>query len=224
MPRSSAPPSAAPGSIRPSRRTENVRVQGRSARVVDAILLAVAEQLGLSGYADLRIEDVATRSGVNKTTIYRRWPLKSDLVIAAVERLAPDPDIADTGTLRGDLLSFLERVRSAVDTPMGRGFVRMLQAEKAHPEVGDMLRRFRARHLEARRVVFDRARERGEIPRASDSALLAELAFSPLITRLVHLGLEADDEFLRALTDTIVAGARAGTAVRPGASRDLQSV
>jgi AcrR family transcriptional regulator len=214
MPRSSAPPSSAPGSIRPSRRTENVRVQGRSARVVDAILLAVAEELGLVGYADLRIEDVATRSGVNKTTIYRRWPLKSELVISAVERLAPDPVIEETGTLRGDLFLFLERVRAAVGTPVGRGLVRMIQAEKAHPEVSGMLRRFRARHLEARRVVFDRARERGEIPDASDSELLAELAFSPLITRLVHLGLEADDAFLRALTDTIVAGARAGAAVR----------
>lgn len=214
MPRSSAPPSAAPGSIRPSRRTENVRVQGRSARVVDAILLAVAEQLGLTGYADLRIEDVAVRSGVNKTTIYRRWPQKSDLVIAAVERLAPDPVVADTGSLRGDLLAFLERMRAGVETPVGRGIVRMIQAEKAHPEVSGMLRRFRARHLEARRVVFDRARERGEIPRESDSALLAELAFSPIITRIVHVGLEADDDFLRAITDTIVAGARAGAAVR----------
>jgi AcrR family transcriptional regulator len=191
-----------------------VRVQGRSARVVDAILQAVAEELGLHGYADLRIEDVATRSGVNKTTIYRRWPQKSELVLAAVERLSPDPVIADTGALRSDLLTFLQIMRAGVETPVGRGIVRMLQAEREHPEVSGMLRRIRVRHIEVRRLVFERARARGEIPEDSDTVLLAELAFSPLITRLVHLGLDADDHFLRVLTDVIVAGARAGAAVR----------
>jgi len=213
MSSSSAPPSTARPSHRPSRRTENVRVQGRSARVVDAILQAVAEELGLHGYADLRIEDVATRSGVNKTTIYRRWPQKSELVLAAVERLSPDPVSADTGALRSDLLAFLQLMRAGVQTPVGRGIVRMLQAEKAHPEVSGMLRRIRVRHTEVRRLVFERARLRGEIPSGSDTVLLAELAFSPLITRLVHLGLEADDHFLRVLTDMIVAGARSGAAV-----------
>jgi len=189
-----------------------VRVQGRSARVVDAILQAVAEELGLVGYADLRIEDVATRSGVNKTTIYRRWPQKRELVIAAVERLTPEPEIADTGSLRGDLLELLKLARARVETPVGRGVVRMVQAERAHPEVGGMLRRLRIRHAEARRAVFERAVSRGEIPRGSDTALLAELAMAPLMNRLVHLGLEADDEFLRVLTDMTVAGAVSGAA------------
>jgi len=203
-----------PGSIRPSRRTENVRVQGRSARVVDAILQAVAEELGRVGYADLRIEDVATRSGVNKTTIYRRWPQKSELVIAALERLNPDTVTEDTGALRSDLLAFLGAVRARIENPVGRGFVRMVQAERAHPEVSGMLRRLRLRHTEARRVLFERAIQRGEIPPGSDTLLLSELLMSPLITRLVHFGLEADDHFLRVLTDMVVAGASSGAALR----------
>jgi AcrR family transcriptional regulator len=209
---SPAPVRSAP--VRPSRRTENVRVQGRSARVVDAILQAVAEELGLHGYADLRIEDVATRSGVNKTTIYRRWPQKSELVIAAVERLTPEPEIADTGSLRGDLLALLKLARARIETPVGRGLVRMVQAERAHPEVSGMLRRLRLRHMEARRALFDRALKRGEIPAGSDTSLLAELSIAPLMSRLVHFGLEADDSFLNVLTDMVVAGAVSGAAVR----------
>ncbi|MDB4987010.1 MAG: tetR [Myxococcaceae bacterium] len=206
--------SARPASLRPTRRTENVRVQGRSARVVEAILQAVAEELGRVGYADLRIEEVATLSGVNKTTIYRRWPQKSELVIAAVERLTPVPEIYDTGTLRGDLLALLHDMRARItETPVGRGIVRMVQAERAHPEVSGMLRRIRIKHSAARCALFERAVAKGEIPAGSDCALLSELAVVPLISRLVHFGQDADDDFLRVQADMIVAGARAGAAV-----------
>jgi AcrR family transcriptional regulator len=199
---------------RPTRRTENVRVQGRSARVVEAILQAVAEELGRVGYADLRIEDVATLSGVNKTTIYRRWPQKSELVIAAVERLNPVPEVFDTGSLRGDLLALLHDMRARItDTPVGRGIVRMVQAERAHPEVSGMLRRIRVKHTAARRAIFERAVSKGEIPASSDCALLAELTVVPLISRLVHFSQDADDDFLRIQADMVVAGAKAGAAV-----------
>jgi AcrR family transcriptional regulator len=203
-----------PTSIRPTRRTENVRVQGRSARVVEAILQAVAEELGRVGYSNLRIEDVATRSGVNKTTIYRRWPQKSELVIAAIERLAPTPESFDTGSLRGDLQALLLDTRARInETPVGRGVVRMMQAERAHPETSGMMRRIRVSHQAARRSLFERALARGEIPAGSDCELLAELAVTPLVTRLVHLGLEADDEFLRVVIEMVVRGATAGGAV-----------
>ena len=66
------------------RRTEGKRVHGRSARVQSAVLRATAEELGRVGFAALRIEDVALRSGVNKTTIYRRWPTKQELVRASL--------------------------------------------------------------------------------------------------------------------------------------------
>jgi AcrR family transcriptional regulator len=210
----SATASARPPSLRPTRRTENVRVQGRSARVVEAILTAVAEELGRVGYANLRIEDVATRSGVNKTTIYRRWPQKSELVIAAIERLAPKPEVYDTGSLRGDLTAMLTDLRGRIsETPAGRGIARMMQAERAHPEVASVMRRMRTSHVAARRAPFERAIARGEIPADSNVDLIAELTVAPLISRLVHYVEDVDDRFLRGLVEMIVKGAVAGGAV-----------
>ncbi len=204
-----------PPSVRPTRRTENVRVQGRSARVVEAILTAVAEELGRVGYANLRIEDVATRSGVNKTTIYRRWPQKSELVVAAIERFTPKPEVYDTGTLRGDLTAMLNDLRSRMShTPAGRGIARMMQAERTHPEVAGVLRRMRASHLAARRQPFERALARGELPAGSDIELISEVAVAPLMSRLVHHLEEVDDTFMRGIVEMIVKGALAGGAVR----------
>lgn len=201
-------------SVRPTRRTENVRVQGRSARVVEAILQAVVEELGRAGYANLRIEDVATRSGVNKTTIYRRWPQKSELVVAALERLAPKPEVYDTGTLRGDLLAMLTDLRSRIlETSAGRGVVRMMQAERAHPEVAGVLKRMRASHVAARRAPFERSIARGEIHPDSDVELISELAVAPVISRMVHHDENVDDVFLRSLVEVIVRGAVGGGAV-----------
>ncbi|HEX6244732.1 MAG TPA: helix-turn-helix domain-containing protein, partial [Polyangiales bacterium] len=94
-------------SLGPSRRTEGVRIQGRSARVVEAVLQATAEELGRVGFLALRIDDVAERSGVNKTTIYRRWATKEELVAAMLERMTLSHEVPDTGSLRGDLNALL---------------------------------------------------------------------------------------------------------------------
>lgn len=196
----------------PPRRTEGLRVQGRSARVVEAVLETVAEEIGRVGYAGLRIEDVATRSGVNKTTIYRRWPNKSELVAAALDRLKQEESVFDTGSLRGDLLALMREFVTRVESPIGRGIVRMVQAERAHPEVSGLIRAIRQRSLLARRALFERAVQRGEIPAGSDVELLAEIALAPLVSRVVHLGQPADERFIAVLAEMIVQGAEAGAA------------
>ena len=61
------------------------RPGGRSARVVKDVLAAALTAFAESGYAGLSVEDVAARAGVNKTTVYRRWPRKLDLVSDAID-------------------------------------------------------------------------------------------------------------------------------------------
>ena len=205
--------SARPPSLAPTRRTEGVRVQGRSARVVDSVLQATAEQLGEVGFAALRIEDVAARSGVNKTTIYRRWPSKEELVTSLLETLILVPETPDTGALRSDLVQLLSEIAEAASTPAGRGLMRLIQAERGRPEFAAVLRRRRAEQLAARRTIFERAMARGEIPAGSDTSILVELVMAPLISRLFYAGSEVDARFIGVLVDTVVAGAQAGTAL-----------
>lgn len=209
MPRSSSPPS-----LRPTRRTEGVRREGRSARVVEDVLEATLEELGRAGFAALRVEDVATRSGVNKTTIYRRWPTKGELVLGALQHFTEEPLVPDTGELEADLLALLAQFVERVSTPQGRGLIRTIQAEKGHEEFAALVRSLRRRGNEARRVIFERAVARGELPVGSDAALLTELVMAPMIARVVHLGMPADRPFLEGLVRVIVAGARTGAAVR----------
>ncbi len=98
------------------RRSPQARVGGRSARVVSTVLRTTLEVLGERGYAGLRIEDVAAQAGVNKTTIYRRWPTRADLVIAALTTLATPPKAVHSGRLEGDLhATFMTRDDAPID-------------------------------------------------------------------------------------------------------------
>ncbi|HEY2734941.1 MAG TPA: TetR/AcrR family transcriptional regulator, partial [Polyangiales bacterium] len=128
-------------SSRPPRRTLGARVGGRSADVVERVLDAAAEELGRVGFAALRIDDVAARSGVNKTTIYRRWPAKAELLAAVLDHEHQPLAMPDTGSLREDLRAALRDLRTRLYTARERGIVRMLQAELAHPDVAPLVRK-----------------------------------------------------------------------------------
>lgn len=199
-------------SLGPTRRTEGVRLQGRSARVVEAVLQATAEELGRVGFLALRIEDVAARSGVNKTTIYRRWPSKEELVANVIEKFATDVELPDTGSLRGDLSALLRGIVARVETPEGRGLVRVVQAERGRDAFAGILKKMRLEMLGARRAIFERAVARGEIPLGSDTSALVEIAVAPLVARLLN-GAELSQHFVDVLVSTVAAGAAAGGAV-----------
>src|SRR3978361_1317186 len=126
-----------------TRRTEGVRVKGRAARVVSDVLTATAEELSRVGYAALRVEDVAARSGVNKTTIYRRWPTKPELVGAALRSVWETPEVPDTGSLRSDFVASLSKSATFAMSPIGRGLTRVIQVERAHPELEPIARSLR---------------------------------------------------------------------------------
>jgi AcrR family transcriptional regulator len=195
-------PSVAP------RRTEGKRVQGRSARVLEAVLDAALDELGRVGYAALRIEDVAARSGVNKTTIYRRWPTKIELVAAVLSHAKEPPSSFDTGTLEGDVRASLFEMRDRLHDPRHRAIVRIVMAERMQPEVNELVSELRERYGGVRRRLFERAIERGELSPATDAAALVEFMSAPLITRIVHQGASVDDEFLDFLTHVVCTGAK----------------
>src|SRR5579884_2153197 len=83
-----------------------------------AILRAAIEELAESGHSELTLERVAGRAGTNKNAIYRRWPNRAALGVAAHRQpAAVDRRIPDTGELRGDVLALLRRVNGDSSSP-----------------------------------------------------------------------------------------------------------
>ncbi|MEV0384757.1 TetR/AcrR family transcriptional regulator [Nonomuraea sp. NPDC050643] len=91
----------------------------RGAALEEAILRAAVDELTESGYAGLTMDKVAARAGTNKNAIYRRWPNRLALGIAAYRRLATTAPLPDTGELRGDVLELLRQANRNWSSPYG---------------------------------------------------------------------------------------------------------
>ncbi len=194
----------------PRRRTgeHRARVGGRSERVVREVLSAAATELANVGYGALRVEDVAVRAGVNKTTVYRRWPTKSELVDAAIRSFAgPTAEVPDTGSLRGDLLALLDHAMRRNNTCEGRGFMRMIAMEIDDPEVAGLVRSVRKEFRAPWLSVLGRAVERGELPPEADALLMTEIIMSTTMSRLAKRMDPVDAAFCGAVVDVVIRGA-----------------
>ncbi|MDX2847148.1 TetR/AcrR family transcriptional regulator [Actinacidiphila glaucinigra] len=91
----------------------------RGAALEEAILGAAVDELAESGYAGLTMDKVAARAGTNKNAIYRRWPHRLALGIAAYRRMTTSVPLPDTGDLREDVLELLRGANRHWSSPLG---------------------------------------------------------------------------------------------------------
>lgn len=154
------------------------RRQVRGDRVVERTLAATLEELSRVGYAALRVEDVAARAQVNKTTVYRRWPTKEELVKAALISVLETQvvtNIPDTGSVREDLLDHVRSVIAITSSPAGRTVIRMLAAERPDPEVLAIARSIKSSHKAIPMAIVKRAQARGELRADVDPNLFLDV-------------------------------------------------
>ncbi len=190
--------------------THGLRPGGRSGRVVEDVLDAAATELARGGYGSFRIEEVASAAGVNKTTIYRRWPTKVDLVCAAVRKVvAHKQSVPDTGGVEGDLLDLLRRLVAWKPTVEAASILRMLVHEAAEPEIADIARTLRAEGFEPWLTIVARAKVRGELPARTDARLLIEMVSAPAMLRLHRTNESVDNATLTTIIRVVLAGVRA---------------
>ena len=198
---------------RAAAQSTRLRTGGRSARVVSEVLSAALEVFAEQGYAGLSVEAVALRAGVNKTTVYRRWPAKAELVRAALFSLRDDdPEPPNTGSLREDLVQVLSSFAARMATPRHRAIMHSLMLGNADPDMRALLKRLRDERPAIARVVFERALKRRELPRGCDTQLMAAALLGPLHSRVSWKGEAVDEAFIRALVNLVVSGAAAGGA------------
>ncbi|WP_305094259.1 TetR/AcrR family transcriptional regulator [Prescottella sp. R16] len=168
------------------------------------LLLATQELLAEVGYDRLSIDAVAARCGAGKTTVYRRWAGKSELVAEAVALLHgayPDPD---TGSLREDLVMAASAWHGA-DAHRDAVISGLLTA-MAHD--GELRAAVGAAVTEPRRAVYraivDRAVERGEVPAGRDVDLVGTVFPALTFHRITVLARPVDREFIEQVVDHIV--------------------
>jgi AcrR family transcriptional regulator len=182
-----------------------------------AILDATLEILFEKGYAGLTIDGVAAKTGVGRPTIYRRWPSKPALVIAAIAQntgLSPTPD---TGALRGDLLAFQRRLARLMGAPASRRITAGLVADiVADPDLAETyLRDYIAPRQASVWQALERGKERGELQADADFSLIYDLLVGSLFMRTVVRGERLGPGLAQQVVDVVLAAFGTGKTARP---------
>jgi AcrR family transcriptional regulator len=194
------PATEQPGGSRRPGRPRDVR---HDQKILDSTLELLREH----GYGGLTIDGVAARAGVGRPTIYRRWPSKPALVVAAMvdsQRLAI-PEI-DAGSLRADLLTVQRHQIELMNRPSNRRITAGLIADlTTDPVLSDS---YVQQYLEPRRAavwrVLQRGVDRGELDPDADFALIYELLIGPLFIRSVVWGQPLGPDVAENTVDVIV--------------------
>ncbi|URM89559.1 TetR/AcrR family transcriptional regulator [Streptomyces sp. MRC013] len=206
MPRRTPPPGAAGRPGRP-----------RSAAADTAILEAARAALAELGWSGLSMGDVAARAGVAKTTLYRRWAGKNELVVDAVAVLFDGLELPDRGSLAADVEGVVRQFAALLARPEARTALMAVVSEATRDE--PLRERIRVSIVERqKRLVLEgrvRAQARGELPatpagRDGEADAADDLIFDVIAGTVVHRALVSgqpvDEEWIGRLTTLLLGG------------------
>lgn len=178
------------------------RDEGRDQAILEAALELIVEV----GYEAMSMEAVANRAGVSKATIYRRWPGKAQLVGDAIRRgeEGNQADPEDTGSLRGDLLSFVHSLLAAIGGVDGGLVCGLAVAVRSDPELGRLMAGHKQeQHQRVTSLIVSRAAQRGEISTTGDPPAIVEAAVGMALFRVMS-GEPLTPEFAEHIVDRIL--------------------
>ncbi|MFJ8546799.1 TetR/AcrR family transcriptional regulator [Streptomyces sp. NPDC093586] len=187
----------------------------RSAAADTAILAATRAALVDLGWSKLTLGDVAMRAGVAKTTLYRRWAGKNELVVDAVAELFDELELPDRGCLAADIEGVVLQFAAILARPEARSGLMAVVAESTRDDA--LRERIRTSIVDRqKRLVLEgraRAQARGELsaePDPAEAARTADLIFDVVAGAVVHRTLvsaePADGEWVRGLTRILLWG------------------
>lgn len=198
-------------------RSRPTRSAPKRVSVVERVLSAAIRELARVGYGALTIETVARRARVNKTTVYRRWPSRADLVGAALSSITEPASFEAATDLRTNLLWMARESVRLLSTAEGRSIARVLIAEGEDEELVRLARSIRARQEHVAYAVVRAAKDRGELARKTQPDVFLGAIFGAIVHRMLMMHEAVDDRFIRALVDLALVGARPTVKPRRGA-------
>ncbi|PZD73584.1 putative HTH-type transcriptional regulator [Acaryochloris thomasi RCC1774] len=161
----------------------------RSVQSEQAILQATLELLGEVGFDGMSMDAIASRARVGKTTIYRRYSNKEELVADAIERIREDITIPDTGSLERDIDILIENAAQITLSPVGRQTVALIiSSASSNPKFAEI---YRDKYLQPRRSAFaevlERAKQRKEVRQDLDPWLVFDMMSGIMLHALLFL-------------------------------------
>jgi len=178
----------------------------RDARADEAIMDAAVAVLADRGPAGFTVDEVASRAGCGKATVYRRWPSRAALLFDTAHRLGLEPPVVDTGSLRGDVVAMLAALGHKMRaTPAGRILPGVIAEASVDPDMRTLLAEFTEQRRSRPREILVRGIERGELPADVDVELMLDVLGGAVMYRELIAVHAVDDAYIGRLVDRILA-------------------
>lgn len=184
------------------------RPGGRSARVRRAVLDATLDLLVERGSPQLGVELIAARAGVHKTTVYRRWHTRSQLLKEAlVDWTEARIEVPDAGSFDADVRALARSLAAYLALPRTLAVMRTIASEHGRDaELADWLEGFFAHEVGALSVVVERAVRRGELSARADGYRLIEVLVGPMMQRILISGKPLAADFADEIAEIALVG------------------
>jgi AcrR family transcriptional regulator len=170
--------------------------------VAGRVLAAAMDEMNARGYDGLSVDRVAERAGVAKTTIYRRWPSKAELVVAMVAGLRNAVRFEPGDDPRGDLTALVTTIAATLQAIPTTLVADLAAAAAREPRVGESVRALWSERHAAVTAVIARAQTDGLLPAHADPRVVVDQLVGPLYYRLLITGEPIDPAYVRALVQS----------------------
>lgn len=170
--------------------------------IYDAVLAELAEV----GYGELTMDRIAERAHTGKASLYRRWPNRAELVLAAaMERVAAERTVPDTGDVREDLLTALRDTAAVLSGPVGAAARALLDETVRDPQLKSTYqRRMLGIREELWLDILRRGAERGQVRASAVTAQISVVAPSLLLQHFILHGIPIADSVLVGIVDGVL--------------------
>lgn len=175
------------------------RGRPRDAGVEARVLEAAMTEMRARGYDGLSVDRVAERAGVAKTTIYRRWPSKAELVMAMITELTSGVPFDPSGDPRGDLTEFVAGIAAALDAIPTTLVADLVAAAAREPRVGEGVRALWADRHSTVAAAIAQAQADGSMPAYADPRVIVDQLVGALYYRLLVTGEPIDPAYVSLL-------------------------
>lgn len=188
----------------------------RALRTREVVLAAAAELMHERGFGGCTIDALIERTGVAKTTIYRHWPGRAELLADTVNTIVKQRPLPNTGTVRGDLVEYftlasheMEKDRLNLNRSLAT-IAGLIEAAKRDPALTAVSEQMVATIVQTVRDLIARGKVRGEIARKRDVNAVSNLIIGAIFVQRAFLNLPLTDKYVIEIVDTFLEGARPG--------------
>jgi AcrR family transcriptional regulator len=148
------------------------------------VLGVTAELLFERGFAGASVDEITRRSRVAKTTIYRHWPTRSDLLRDACSSIGTPLEVPDTGSFEGDVTALLTSLAHLLRSEKWTSVLpSVIDAAERDPDIAAMYSRLQEGYSAPLQSIIQRAMQKGDLPKTTDAALLIAALTGPLFYR-----------------------------------------